>query len=106
MLPRRAEIERVALRAYGLLTKSNQRQHTGSSELAAAELSRMILGPVVAELGRKRLVIVSDGVLQYVPFGALPNPAAAGPGAQTETSDHRPSSYIFTFSVRVGDDAT
>jgi CHAT domain-containing protein/tetratricopeptide (TPR) repeat protein len=75
-LPRRAEIEAVALRAYGLLTRSNQRQHTGSSELAAAELSRMILGPVGAELGRKRLAIVSDGVLQYVPFGALPIPAA------------------------------
>jgi CHAT domain-containing protein/Tfp pilus assembly protein PilF len=80
-LPRRAEIEAAALRAYGLLTKSNKRQYRGSSELAAAELSRMILGPVVAEFGRKRLVIVSDGVLQYLPFGALPNPAAAGAGA-------------------------
>jgi CHAT domain-containing protein/tetratricopeptide (TPR) repeat protein len=77
-LPRRAEIEAVALRAYGLLTRSSQRQYKGSSELAAAELSRMILGPLAAELGRKRLAIVSDGVLQYVPFGALPNPAAAG----------------------------
>jgi CHAT domain-containing protein/tetratricopeptide (TPR) repeat protein len=77
-LPRRAEIEAVALRAYGLLTKSNQRQYKGSSELAAAELSRMILGPVAAELGRKRLAIVSDGVLQYAPFGALPTPDAAG----------------------------
>src|SRR5262245_60294629 len=77
-LPRRSEIEAVALRAYGLLIKSNLRQYTGSSELAAAELSRMILGPVAAELGRKRLVIVSDGVLQYAPFGALPNPGAAG----------------------------
>src|SRR5262245_47087719 len=73
-LPRRAEIEAVAMRAYGLLIKSNQRQYTGSSELAAAELSRMILGPVAEELGRKRLAIVSDGVLQYAPFGALPSP--------------------------------
>jgi CHAT domain-containing protein/Tfp pilus assembly protein PilF len=77
-LPGRAEIEAVALRAYGLLTRSNQRQYTGSSELAAAELSRMILGPVAAELGRKRLAIVSDGVLQYMPFGALPAPDSAG----------------------------
>ncbi|HKQ93610.1 MAG TPA: tetratricopeptide repeat protein [Blastocatellia bacterium] len=80
-LPRRAKIEAAALRAYGLLTKSNKRQYTGSSELAAAQLSRMILGPVVAEFGRKRLVIVSDGVLQYLPFGALPDPATAGAGA-------------------------
>ena len=80
-LPRRAEIEAAALRAYGLLTKSNQRQYRGSSELAAAELSRMILGPAIGEFGQKRLVIVSDGVLQYLPFSALPNPAAAGAGA-------------------------
>src|SRR5262249_39027609 len=32
-LPRRSEIEAVALRAYGLLTRSNQRQYRGSSEL-------------------------------------------------------------------------
>jgi CHAT domain-containing protein len=41
----------------------------------------MALAPVAAVLGRKRLVIVSDGALQYVPFGALPNPDAGGAGA-------------------------
>ncbi len=76
IIPGRAEIEAAALRAYGRLTKSNQRQYAFSAEIAAAELSRMILGPVAAKLGRKRLVIVSDGVLQYVPFGALPSPVA------------------------------
>jgi CHAT domain-containing protein/tetratricopeptide (TPR) repeat protein len=81
-LPRRAEIEAAALRAYERLTRSNQRRYRVSSEQAAAELSRMTLGPVAAELGRKRLVIVSDGALQYVPFGALPKPDAAGAGAR------------------------
>ena len=32
----------------------------------------MILAPPAAEFGKKRLVIVSDGALQYVPFAALP----------------------------------
>ena len=41
-------------------------------EKAAAELSRMILAPASGELGTKRLVIVADGALQYVPFAALP----------------------------------
>lgn len=42
-------------------------------ELAAAgrELSLMILPPDLAKLGGKRLAIVADGLLQYVPFGAL-----------------------------------
>jgi CHAT domain-containing protein len=34
----------------------------------------MLLGPVAEQLKGKRLVIISDGVLQYVPFGALPVP--------------------------------
>ena len=38
---------------------------------AAAELSRMILTPAAAQFGNKRLVIVSAGALQYVPFAAL-----------------------------------
>src|SRR5262249_28036621 len=39
---------------------------------AAASLSRMLLAPVAAELEQKRLLIVAEGVLQYVPFAALP----------------------------------
>src|SRR5207244_8140244 len=40
-----------------------------SSEAHA--LSRMILGPVADKLGSKRLLIVPDGALQYIPFQAL-----------------------------------
>jgi CHAT domain-containing protein/tetratricopeptide (TPR) repeat protein len=77
-LPRRAEIEAVAKRAYERLTRSNQREYMVSAEISSTELSRMILGPVAAELGQKRLAIVGDGVLQYAPFGALPTPAFGG----------------------------
>jgi len=73
-LPGRSEIETLTLRAYQRLTKSNQREYKVSAERAMAELSRMVLGAVAAELAGKRLVIVSDGALQYVPFGALPAP--------------------------------
>jgi CHAT domain-containing protein len=43
----------------------------------------MVLGPVAALLGNKRLVIVSDGSLSYIPFGAMPAPVAGdrGPGS-------------------------
>jgi CHAT domain-containing protein len=43
---------------------------------AAAELSRMLLAPLAAELKEKRLVVVGEGVLQYVPFAALPSPTS------------------------------
>jgi hypothetical protein len=35
----------------------------------------MLLGPLVTELKSKRLLLVGEGVLQYVPFAALPDPS-------------------------------
>src|SRR5689334_909640 len=89
-LPKRAVIEPAARRVYELLTartvnvpKERLEQRRRRLQLADAEyasasaiLSRMILGPVAAELKDKRLLIVSDGVLQYIPFAGLPDPAA------------------------------
>ena len=40
-------------------------------EKAASELARIIVAPAAADLGTKRLVVVADGALQYVPFAAL-----------------------------------
>lgn len=91
-LPGRAEIESKARRYYELITarnqpgpnESSQRKQTrianadAESRLVAAGLSRILLGPVAAQLGNKRLIVVADGALQYVPFAALPKPGAAG----------------------------
>jgi CHAT domain-containing protein len=48
----------------------------------ASRLSRMLLGPVAPQLESRRLVIVAEGVLQYIPFSALPVPQ------QMEKSGH------------------
>ena len=50
---------------------------------AAWNLSRILLGPVNAQLGTKRLLIVSDEALQYIPFAALPELS----GARYEVED-------------------
>ena len=42
----------------------------------ASQLSQIILAPVADKLGKKRLVIVADGVLQKIPFAALADPEA------------------------------
>jgi CHAT domain-containing protein len=34
----------------------------------------MLLGPVAKQIARKRILVVSDGALQYLPFAALPVP--------------------------------
>jgi CHAT domain-containing protein/tetratricopeptide (TPR) repeat protein len=73
-LPKREVIDTAARRFYQLVTRSQNRTARGEASLAAATLSRMVLGPVSAHLGRRRLLIVGDGALHYVPFAALPAP--------------------------------
>lgn len=87
-LPKRTEVEDAARRVYDLVTAADrsvpgesiaQRQKRLSQadadySIAIAALSRMLLGPVGSELKNKRLLIVAEGVLQYVPFSALADP--------------------------------
>ncbi len=87
-LPKREVIEAAAQRVYDLLTerfkevegetKEQKRARIAKADVqyptAAVSLSQMLLAPVAQQLGKKRLVIVADGVLHYLPFGALPDP--------------------------------
>ena len=47
------------------------------------ELSNMVLKSVTSRMAFKRIIIVADGPLQYVPFGALPVPGEANDKAAT-----------------------
>lgn len=82
VLPGRAEIEAASRRFYELLVAGDKRESRTQMGLAAAELSRIVLGPAAALIGNKRLLIVTDEALQYVPFAALPVPVD-GHRAQT-----------------------
>lgn len=73
----RATIEAAVRAAYEALSVRDV--GAGRDAAALAELSRLLLGPVATRLGTRRLVIVPDGALHYVPFAALPDPAAPGP---------------------------
>lgn len=86
VLPGSGEIETAARRWLDLLPKGAQRKYQRETELAAADLSRLILAPAAAHLRKKRLVIVADGVLQYAPFAALPKPVV---GAQQSASNRQ-----------------
>jgi CHAT domain-containing protein len=97
-LPARATLEAAAREVYNLLTA---RQLAGGKidagykarvEAAdrqyyekASELSRMLLAPVAERLGNKRLLVVTEGVLQYVPFDSLPLPSAAPDDVNSRT---------------------
>src|SRR5260370_10924099 len=64
-LPKRQDIERAARRFYEVAGKEGD-----GGAAAGLELTRLVLGPVAALLGSKRLAIVADGALEYVPFAA------------------------------------
>lgn len=71
-LPKRAEIDVAARSYYDQLTAPRQ---SGATALPAGEsLSRLLLSPIAHELKNKRLLVVGEGILQYVPFSALPDP--------------------------------
>ena len=106
-LPAAARIEARARKVYADLTARQRRERpmTGA-QLAgsdaslqgdSAELSDMVLGPIAAALQGewrdRRLVIVTTGALEYVPFAALPAPAvAASTSTQTSTPASTPAS--------------
>jgi CHAT domain-containing protein len=75
-LPLRADIEAAAQDFYKQLTSPQE----GSPEVGM-KLSQMLLAPVANQLGQKRLLIVSDGALQSIPFAALPIPETTSPPA-------------------------
>jgi len=86
ILPPRKEIEALALDVYGLL--SNPRSSPvleAEYRIKAQKLSRMTVGPVSGLLNKKRILVVADGALQYVPFFALPVPQETPGTSRSET---------------------
>jgi CHAT domain-containing protein/Tfp pilus assembly protein PilF len=89
----RARIESAARHVYELLTARNLpvRGETPSARAArvrksdqdyfaaAVRLSDILLRPAAPQIAGKRLLIVAEGVLQYLPFSALPEPAKEAP---------------------------
>ncbi|HEX3129377.1 MAG TPA: CHAT domain-containing protein [Thermoanaerobaculia bacterium] len=70
-LPARSKIEEMARQAHQLLSSPSERDPLPQRR-ALDELSRTVIAPAVKGLAGKRLVIVADGALQYIPFAALP----------------------------------
>ncbi len=65
-LPKRSDIEVLATSFL------EEIQSLAVVPPSGEKLSQILLSPVINQLGNKRLVIVGDGILQTVPFAALP----------------------------------
>lgn len=99
-LPARAKIEASAQRLYELLNARELKREESLAEYEAraketdeqywpqaVELGKMILGPVSGQLGAKRLLVVADGALLLVPFGAL---TVSMPATSANQSEREP----------------
>jgi CHAT domain-containing protein len=101
-LPGREQVEQASRRVYDLMTARSRtlrletpllrrdRISKADAQLteAAGQLSRMLLSPAAAALGSKRLVIVADGALQYLPFSMLSAPQSQGVSPRPLILDH------------------
>jgi CHAT domain-containing protein len=98
-LPKRATIEAVSrefielmqspLYRVGALRGAAPQVASDAVQVdAATQLSQILLEPVAGQLGNKRLLIVSDGILHYLPFAALPKPGTAGKNQVPLLVDH------------------
>jgi CHAT domain-containing protein len=87
-LPARSAIEDLVKTAYEALSKPGR-----PYDEALQRLGHVLLGPVASQLQAKRLLFVSDGLLQYVPFPALADPGRqdAAPLATSHTIEYLPS---------------
>jgi CHAT domain-containing protein/Tfp pilus assembly protein PilF len=87
-LTKRVELEGTARHLYELVTAHDRSIASETSDQRRARLakyqleydktatllSRMVLAPLADQIEGKRLLIVADGTLQYIPFGMLPLP--------------------------------
>ncbi|MDY6938640.1 MAG: tetratricopeptide repeat protein [Cyanobacteriota bacterium] len=73
-LPPRAEIEAAAQPFLEYL-----KSPTGTNPESGIPLSQILLEPVAEQLNGQRLLIVGDGILQTIPFAALPIPGGSMP---------------------------
>jgi tetratricopeptide (TPR) repeat protein len=96
-LPPRADIETAAQEFYKQL-----KSETGNIE-EGMKLSQMLLAPVMNQLGNKRLLIVGDGVLQSIPFAALPIPEKSG--VRSHKSEVRSQESVLPAPRPVNNDA-
>jgi CHAT domain-containing protein/tetratricopeptide (TPR) repeat protein len=76
-LPPEEQIVSAVRRVYDLLKNAPGPEQVTAVKDATQKLGAMILTPVAAELKqRRRIIVVADGALNYIPFQILPAPFA------------------------------
>jgi CHAT domain-containing protein len=91
VLPKGSDIKAAVNAFRKVLTDPSQSNNPTGVAQASAPLSLMLLKPVASQLGSKRLLIVSDGVLHYLPFAALSLPSSKQEASNSNSQQAMPS---------------
>ena len=68
------DITNAVKEVYALLVKKTDDDTEKQFNKASGELAQMILTPLAKQPAVKRLIVVADGALNYIPFQLLPGP--------------------------------
>jgi CHAT domain-containing protein len=70
-IPKEAVVSDAVNKLYALLSMKPNADNDTNVRSASLELGRMVLGPVANQLAGRRVIVVADGALNYVPFQVL-----------------------------------
>ena len=70
------DVGKAAEGVYNLLKEQAQSGNREQMAHAAETLSQMILSPVATHLNKRRIIVIADGALNYIPFQMLPLPSS------------------------------
>lgn len=93
-LPAGSKVDEAARRVYKALAVRPDDGAGAELTDSSSELSRMILAPLASELEKRRIIVVADGSLNYIPFQALPVPSKDEPLVANHEIVNAPSASI------------
>jgi len=94
-LPNEQQIENLATRVHKLLSTPPLTDNDTNLSSAVQDLARMILWPAAEHLNNHRIIVVPDGVLNYIPFQILPSSADNKPLVEDQEIINAPSASTF-----------
>ena len=71
------EVGKAAETVYNL-SKDPAKGHENELTEATQVLSNMVLSAVASHLNKRRIIVIADGALHYIPFQMLPSPSSNG----------------------------
>ena len=93
-LPGEEQIFDLAVRVYSLLKERPQGNTDYELSSAAEQLANVVLFPAREQLNRRRVIVISDGILNCIPFQILPSPIDKQPLIASTEIINAPSASI------------